>query len=86
VHLVCRDDDNPPLAELSGVLHGIERATESSSPTRDRPVRIRLGEGSVWLWPDRFVASNRIGSSDALEVIMGDAILLIGPSPGSWID
>jgi hypothetical protein len=72
--------DPLPLAELSGVL-----SVDATDAAEERRV-LRIGGNTIWIWPDRFVAANPLGTNGAVELITRDVILILGPAGRAWID
>jgi hypothetical protein len=82
VQLLTRGDGAVPLVELSGVL----KVSEGAGSDGGRPIHLSVSGGTVWLWPDRFVAADALGSGGAVELITTDAIVLVGPKDGQWVE
>jgi hypothetical protein len=68
-----------PLAELSGIL------TVDATHAAEQPWVLRVSGNMIWIWPDRFVEANPFPANGALELVMRDAIVLVGPADGDWI-
>jgi hypothetical protein len=80
--LLAHGEVRHPLTELSGVLSVVRSTTGAA----DGAVRLWIGDGSLWLWPDRFVAGSRLGDRGALELVTEDGVFIVGPAAGEWID
>jgi hypothetical protein len=83
VQLLSPGDGACPLAQLSGRL---TLAEDDHGPhDAGRPLSLGIGEGTLWVWPERFVAADPIGGA-ALEVVMDDVVYVVGPSGLPWVD
>jgi hypothetical protein len=82
--LLSRGDGARPLAQLSGRL---TLAEDDHGPhDAARPLSLGIGEGTLWVWPERFVAADPIGSGAALEVVMDHVVYVVGPTGLPWVD
>jgi hypothetical protein len=80
LQVLSRGVDPLPLAELSGVL-----TVDASDAARQRRV-LRVSGNTIWIWPDRFVEANPLGTNGALELVTHDVIVIVGPADRAWID
>jgi hypothetical protein len=72
--------DPVPLAELSGTL------TVDATDVADQRRVLRVGGNTIWIWPDRFIEANPVGTNGALELVTKDVIFIVGPASRAWID
>src|SRR3954452_1279423 len=73
-------DAGLPLAECAGIL-SLGKVSDPGGHDGDRPpLRLYVGESTVWLWPATFVDGGPIGALGALGITTIDFTLVVGPA------